>query len=190
MISRTSSSAQTTSRRFRGSFQVMGPTPDNNTNPDFEQLRPVEKAQIQQTGLETSGPRSTPKRRSRWQSGIASGEDWWVWELAGLAMSAASLVCIFVLLQRYDGKEQPNWDHLSLNTAISFLGVVAKAGVLVAASRGIGQLKWIWFLNSERSLADLQMYDAASRSISGCILLLCQFKARYDLLYVQPLCLK
>lgn len=50
-------------------------------------------------------------------------QEWWIYEIHGLLLSALGLVAIDVVLGLYDHKEQPTWEHLSLNTAETFVAV-------------------------------------------------------------------
>ncbi|KAJ4376379.1 hypothetical protein N0V83_001662 [Neocucurbitaria cava] len=137
---------------------------DAAVNPDQQADRAAETKQALLTTIGESDDASREHNQDlRWKTGLASGEDWWVWELAGLVISAVALVCIFVLLRRYDNKQQPEWAHLSLNTAVALLSTLGKASVLIAVSRGLGQLKWIWLFNTERSLADLQFRPSTTQ---------------------------
>lgn len=49
---------------------------------------------------------------------------------------------------------------------------------------GISQLKWIWFSNQSRSLADMDVYDRASRGPWGSFLLIAKQFTRRKRSYV------
>ena len=68
-----------------------------------------------------------------------------VLEIIALVVSIVILVGITVLLHRYNGGKQPDWDHLSLNTVVAWLSTICKGCILLLASRSLGQLKWVWF---------------------------------------------
>ena len=106
-------------------------------------------------------------------------DDWWVLESIALVLSAVILVAISALLQYHDGKPQPNWELVSLNTIVAWLGTLSKSLVLVPVARSLGQLKWAWFAREPRQLSDLQKFDAASRGIWGSLELLFSEKGRY-----------
>ncbi|EHK50836.1 hypothetical protein TRIATDRAFT_94133 [Trichoderma atroviride IMI 206040] len=103
-------------------------------------------------------------------------KDYWGWEIFGVLGSAAIIVGIAVILDRFDGKRQPSWEHVSLNSLISWLSTAAKFCLLMPISRGLGQLKWVWFAEKKRPLSDLEEFDSASRSISGSAKLLWRLK--------------
>lgn len=107
---------------------------------------------------------------------VRGSKDYWSWELFGVLGSAAILIGIAIILQRYNGKRQPSWEHVSLNSLISWLSTAAKACLLVPITRGLGQLKWVWFAEKERPLSDLEEFDSASRGIAGSARLLWRLK--------------
>jgi len=106
-------------------------------------------------------------------------EDSWTLEVFAARLSAAALAAIIVILYHFDNKRQPTWQHMSLNALISWLGTLAKLCITLLASRGIGQLKWVWFSERRRPLSDLGTFDAASRGPLGSLELLWLQKARH-----------
>ncbi|KAJ5951516.1 uncharacterized protein N7479_009929 [Penicillium vulpinum] len=91
----------------------------------------------------------------------------WVWNIVGLGMALAMLIAIIVILSMYDGKQQPRWKWISLNTLLSWLSTVGKACIAFPLSAGLSQLKWVWFAQRKRPLSDLRVFDNASRGIYG-----------------------
>jgi hypothetical protein len=67
---------------------------------------------------------------------------------------------------------------ISVNSVVSWLGTIARMCLLVPLSNGLGQLKWTWFSDRERSLTDISIFDAASRGASGSVQLIWRLKAR------------
>lgn len=116
------------------------------------------------------------KKTSRGSSGLQVSKDYWAWELFGVLGSAALIIGIAIILHRFDGKRQPSWKHVSLNSLISWLSTAARFFLLVPITRGLGQLKWVWFAKKERPLSDLEEFDSASRSVPGSIKLLWRLK--------------
>jgi hypothetical protein len=55
----------------------------------------------------------------------------------------------------------------SVNSVVSWLSTVAKAWLLISLKSGLGQLTWIWFGENERPLADLEVFDAGTRGLTG-----------------------
>lgn len=107
---------------------------------------------------------------------LRGSKDYWSWELFGVFGSAAILIGIAIILHRYNGKRQPSWEHVSLNSLISWLSTAAKVCLLVPITRGLGQLKWVWLAEKERPLSDLEEFDSASRGIAGSANLLWRLK--------------
>jgi hypothetical protein len=111
---------------------------------------------------------------------LASLEDWWVLEIAALLLSALLLAATGVLLQNYDDEPQPDWEMMSLNTLVAWMGTLSRALVLLPVSRSLGQLKWTWFATRSRNLADVQSFDDASRGIIGSTQLLFSRRGWYE----------
>ncbi|KAL7906537.1 hypothetical protein GGI35DRAFT_482692 [Trichoderma velutinum] len=109
-------------------------------------------------------------------SALHVSNDYWGWELFGVLGSAAILIGIAIILNKFDGKRQPSWEHVSLNSLLSWLSTAAKFCILVPITRSLGQLKWVWFAEKERPLSDLEEFDSASRGISGSAKLLWRLK--------------
>lgn len=112
-------------------------------------------------------------------STIHVSKDYWAWELFGVLGSAAIFIGIAIILDRFDGKRQPSWEHVSLNSLISWLTTAAKFFVLVPITLSLGQLKWVWFAEKERPLSDLEEFDSASRGIFGSARLLWRLRGRW-----------
>jgi hypothetical protein len=112
------------------------------------------------------------------ESGFKSSppKDYWVWELFGAFGSAIALTGIAIILHVIDGKRQPSWEHVSLNSLISWISTIAKGFILMPITSGLGQLKWAWFARRKQPLSDLQVFDSATRGISGSAKLLWRLK--------------
>ncbi|PYH88760.1 hypothetical protein BO71DRAFT_390984 [Aspergillus ellipticus CBS 707.79] len=102
----------------------------------------------------------------------------WLWELCCVILSGGVLAAMAIILAKYDGHAQPNWRNVSLNSVISWLSTLAKAGILYAVSESLGQLKWIWF-SQRRPLSDLGCFDSASRGVTGSVLLAWLLRGRH-----------
>ena len=98
----------------------------------------------------------------------------WLIDIGGLAFSAACVAAILVTLIAYDGKPPPSWEHLTLNSLVSWISGASHAGLILAISESIGQLKWRWFWgeNSSHPMRDFQDLDSASRGLIGSISIL------------------
>jgi hypothetical protein len=67
-----------------------------------------------------------------------------------------------------------------MNSILSLLSTIAKICVLIPVSKGLGQLKWVWFAKKERSLRDIETFESASRGLTGSALLMWKLKFRYE----------
>ncbi|TKA63621.1 hypothetical protein B0A49_08905, partial [Cryomyces minteri] len=123
---------------------------------------------------------AAPRRTS---STVIRTDDWWLWEVIGVVGSAAALIGMVILLNHFNHKEQPVWAytynkktdqalHVSLNSILSILGTVARICVLIPVTKGLGQLKWVWFAEKERVLTDFDKFEAATRGLTGSAMLM------------------
>lgn len=128
--------------------------------------------------------------------GTSYTDDWWLWEVTGIVGSALAIGGIVLLLALLDGKVKPKWgisipDHkignkiiygrtieVTLNSIISILSTAAKICVLIPVTKGLGQLKWVWFSQRERVLADFEKFENATKGLTGSALLLWRLRGR------------
>lgn len=101
-----------------------------------------------------------------------------VLELLAVVLSTALLIAIIVILASFNHHPQPHWEHMSLNSLISWLSTISKGSVLFAISESLGQLKWLWFTQKSRAISDLQTFDAASRGFFGSAMLMWDLRAK------------
>ncbi|KAK6077459.1 hypothetical protein SCUP515_04987 [Seiridium cupressi] len=129
-------------------------------------------------------PHVIPNARSSTGSdGTASSSDmndklvtwWWWWEVTAMILSIACMSAFMVLLTKMNNIPlQSWWLPIQPNSVIAILTTVGKAALMVPAAACISQLKWRHFLLQPRTLADLQLFDEASRGPWGSALLLCR----------------
>ena len=104
----------------------------------------------------------------------------WIFELLSLTGSLGSIVAILAVLRRYDGQNQPGWPHgITLNSVISWFTSFFKTSLLVPITASISQARWIHFRATTNSLADVAIFDAASRGPLGALKLLWGFPIKY-----------
>lgn len=97
-------------------------------------------------------------------------EDWWVWEVLGVALSLLFMGGIVTMLSQIDGKRLDKWNFFfQPNAIVSTFVVVAKTTMLVAVSESLSQLKWLYFFGGRRSLGDFEAFDGASRGPWGAL---------------------
>ncbi|KAF2100126.1 hypothetical protein NA57DRAFT_56054 [Rhizodiscina lignyota] len=128
---------------------------------------------------------------------IPRRRDLWLWEIVGVVGSAAALAGIIGILAALNGKPLPTWSQphqycgnvkgkdycghvtVSVNSVIAWLSTIGKLCVLIPISRSLGQLKWIYFTQDERSLADLDKFDSAARGLTGSLKLAWSLKGKH-----------
>ncbi|KAL3487460.1 hypothetical protein BJX62DRAFT_240953 [Aspergillus germanicus] len=104
----------------------------------------------------------------------------WTRELVTLIISIGTIVVIVLVLRRYDGRQQPDWQGISLNSLLSWLSTVAKACLLFSLTESLGQLKWAWISSESQPLSDLKVFDSASRGgLFGSLELLWRVKGHH-----------
>lgn len=97
----------------------------------------------------------------------------WGWELASIALSIGCMAAIIVVLITTDGKSLSEW-HMSIspNTVVSIFSTFVKSSMLLVMTECISQLKWIYFQQKSHSVAELELFDFASRGPLGSLKLL------------------
>jgi hypothetical protein len=87
------------------------------------------------------------------------------------------VVALGVIFWSMDNKPLSNWNsHVSLSTSISILTTAYAMALMQGVSTFIGQSKWLHFKKRPRRLADLEIFDQASRGVWGSALLLTTVK--------------
>ncbi|KAJ5793602.1 hypothetical protein N7457_000201 [Penicillium paradoxum] len=142
----------------------------NGDNHADTAYKPVVSADVEETY--SQDPKA---KRSLW----ALISDWFVLEALAILISLLLLLAIIVVLSHFDGQPQPSWNHMSLNSMISWLSTFSKACVLFAIGEALGQLKWVWFSQKTRSVPNLRTFDAASRGPFGSAGLIWNLRARH-----------
>ena len=111
-------------------------------------------------------------------------KNWWLVEILSLILGIAAVIALCLLLRRYDGKAVPQAKpvvavDITLNTLVSILSTISKATLLLSVSECISQSKWSWYLDRQRPLEDLDVFDKASRGAWGGIQLLWKINIRF-----------
>ena len=110
---------------------------------------------------------------------------WWLFELFAWIFSVTTLCFLVLILHQYDGKKQSDWPSqaFTLNALVALIATLTRASLLVPIAQAISQAKWDWFSNRRwrearggKPLADLEVFDHASRGVCGSLELLWRFK--------------
>lgn len=111
---------------------------------------------------------------------------WWWWEIMAMVLSFACMCAIVVLLTKIDNIPlQSWWLPIQPNSLIAALTTIGKAALMVPAASCISQLKWRHFFLRPRGLADLELFDEASRGPWGSALLIARLCLRPHVLVVM-----
>lgn len=103
----------------------------------------------------------------------------WSIEILSCIMSLAALVAIIIVLKEYDQQTMPSWPlGITLNTLLAFLTAISQAGFFNPVFQGLSQMKWNWFVDKDKPLADFEKFDNASRGSWGSFLLVFSMKGR------------
>ncbi|KAL7916904.1 hypothetical protein GGI35DRAFT_486044 [Trichoderma velutinum] len=126
--------------------------------------------------LHTESPHTEKKDRQRNRAAHQGIKDifakLWLWEIVGCIFSLVCLAAIVIVLKYEDGRQLDQWSlAISPTAVISFLATIAKSSFMLAVTEVLGQLKWLHFDGQPRRLADLSLFDRASRGPYGGLIL-------------------
>lgn len=143
-------------------------------SPAAERQRSVIFKEEKEHQRKTTSERST--RPSTWGT-LCFG--WWTFEILAFSISFASLAVIIVMLKHFDGHPQPDWpQYITLNSVLSWFTTLYKTNLLVPIASCFGQASWLHYRAGSHPLADLALYDSASRGPLGSLQLLRNFKTK------------
>lgn len=98
---------------------------------------------------------------------------WWWWEIMAMVIGIGATSALIALLFAIDSTALREWPlPIQPNSLIAVLTTINKVALMVPAASCISQLKWQHFANGPRKLADLQLFDAASRGPWGSLVFL------------------
>lgn len=103
--------------------------------------------------------------------------DTWFLEIASLLLGICAFIVIIVLLSHYDGRQQFQWNGVTLNAVVSVLATIARIGIVVPVAEALAQWKWMHFSKGYKALSDFGLLDDASRGTRGSLLLLWEKKS-------------
>lgn len=102
------------------------------------------------------------------------------WEIAALTICITSYLAIVVVASTRHGKPPPIFPlGVTLNAVVAIFSTLMKTTMLYCASDAISQSKWLWLRRRARSLADVEVYDQASRGPWGALTILRNLRWRY-----------
>lgn len=120
-------------------------------------------------------------RKSRTPFGHACVR-WWIWEIVALLVSILALTMIVLILYLLQGRSLLDWPWpITINSLIAIFSTVMKAALFVPVAASVSQAKWDWFHQEGQTLADMEIYDQASRGFGlwGAMRMLTEIRWRY-----------
>ena len=85
-----------------------------------------------------------------------------------MVVSFLSLTAIILILYTHQGRPLPNWPYsMTINSMIAVFSTIMKSAILLLTVECISQSKWIWFRTDGHVLADIEIFDMASRGPWG-----------------------
>ena len=116
------------------------------------------------------GAGHTSPRRRTWAS-------WWYKEILAIVATFSFQGAAVAILIHMSEQPLSAWNFLiGLNATISIFSTATKATLLLAVNACISQWKWLHFKGKKRPVADLDLFDDASRGSLGSLLFLAHFR--------------
>ncbi|RPB17792.1 hypothetical protein P167DRAFT_569531 [Morchella conica CCBAS932] len=108
--------------------------------------------------------------------------DYWAWEYVALLVSFLAVATSAVVLLMFDQKPIPAWswqsNGISVNSIISLLSTLSRASLLMPIDECMGQLMWLRYEYRAQRLADVGLYNEASRGAWGALRLVWRQRGR------------
>ena len=150
------------------------------TNTTADKIDPmISTTPVDDSSTKEQDAASTPKPKATFLTKVGAffGDWYYLWEVLGIVISAGAILGICIVVWRLDDKPPPVWVRkvpfreqtfqLTINSLLSILSVFGSTCAMIPVTKGLGQLKYVWFLEQDRKLADLEMFDSASRGKLG-----------------------
>jgi hypothetical protein len=133
---------------------------------------PYGPTQVTEVGPEPHAAATTEYKRHP----VYSSSEWLLESISSI-LALGLVIGIVIIFWYMDNKPLSAWrGRISLNATISILTTACTTALMHGVSTFIGQSKWLHFKNGPRKLADLEIFDGASRGVWGSILLLTTVK--------------
>jgi hypothetical protein len=117
---------------------------------------------------------------STWSKPFYQTKEWWFLEFLSSFIGTLAVIALVVVLREYDQHPLSVWTAgVTVNSVISLLTALSKAALVLPTAACLSQLKWTWFSARERSLADFDSFDRASRGVWGSLCLLWRLRCWY-----------
>jgi hypothetical protein len=101
----------------------------------------------------------------------------WATEFLWCLLSIILLMGLVMVLSTFNNRPLPDLPlGLTLNTIVAILATASRAVTIFLISQGIGQLKWNQYVDADKPLVNLRVFDDASRGPWGSLQMV--FKTR------------
>ena len=101
-------------------------------------------------------------------------------EFFGLFGSLLALIAIAIFMGNLNGRELPDWSishvHFTINSFLAIIYTFGLTCAMIPIYGCLSQLKYVWFVGKSRSLADLDIFDSATRGKMGSVKLIWRLK--------------
>ncbi|KAL2064485.1 hypothetical protein VTL71DRAFT_4979 [Oculimacula yallundae] len=139
-------------------------------------LRPSSTASLLSSGGSKPTYHVSENNSPSWISKLI--RDWWTLEILAWVVALGSMAVMVYFLKMYDQKPQSDWPFpITVNAFLQIFTTTLRGAILVPVAQSISQLKWTWFLRSNRPLEDFATFEEASRGIWGSLCLIWHQKA-------------
>lgn len=132
-----------------------------NLNYSGNDLRSSFPAEIEKPSASWSSPGSIERCYQSWVT------DWWLLNIAAIALATIFLGAIATILATYSGKSPSLPGSLSLNSILSKLSQISTATLMKALVSSMSQQKWLRFRTSRRPLKGFGDFNEARRGPWG-----------------------
>ncbi|KAK2694563.1 hypothetical protein QWA68_005785 [Fusarium oxysporum] len=148
------------------------PTCDNKMQPKSHRYEATSARDIDADEIELNSTRESTRKSRYVHHGTFSTHGWGMELLSSFTTLAlfAGMIAIFCSMRNKPYSEWPL--SISINTTIAILSTACTAAMMHNVSAFIGQLKWLHFKRSLRSVYNVERFDEASRGPLGAILLI------------------
>lgn len=148
------------------------PTCDNKMQPKSHRYEATSARDSDTDEIELNSARESTRKSRYVHHGTFSTHGWGMELLSSFTTLGlfAGMIAIFCSMRNKPYSEWPL--SISINTTIAILSTACTAAMMHNVSAFIGQLKWLHFKRSSRSVYNVERFDEASRGPLGAILLI------------------
>ena len=158
-----------------------------------EKQEPVAKATDAESNPSAHSPAEARAKGSLKDRVKAIFSTWYyAWEIFGLVASGLAIIGVCMILLAFNNKTAPKWTvtvwhtdrefDFTINSLMSIVSTTGSICAMIPVTKCLSQLKYLWFFEKDRTLADLDTFDSASRGKAGSAKLLWRLRFKLDCL--------